>query len=419
ALGLVAGLGLANQLTCALAAPVGVLGAIRGAREARRPALAIAAALGGLALGLVPYLYLLVAPVHEATWGDLHGVRDLVHMFLRLDYGGPTNLATDRAGVPALTSLGALADTFGRTWLWLPALAGLAALALRIARGGDDTHEPRWGWAVLAASAVIAGPVLALRFNIAPEGPGKWVVDRFHLLPSLLVAPAVADAFDRLIARVPQLERRASHVLAVLAFVAIAAAALPHVARVHVPAVEMQARNLLKSLPPDAVVIGIDDDVAGGVFYEQLVLGERKDVAYMHAALFGLPWYRARLVARGFAMDGVIDDLLAHGRPVFVQPAVKDAVAAFPHYRYGILMRLLPRGTRPPSLDEVVAMNEQLYATFEIPYARPGAGDEWPAAVHDRYARTWRALAAQLEAAGEHDRAARAAELAREIGPEP
>ena len=419
ALGLVAGLGLANQLTCVFVAPIGILGVVRAAREARPRVIALAAL--GLVLGLVPYLYLLIAPVHEASWGDLHGLGDVVHMFLRLDYGGPTNLATARADVPALTSLGALAYTVGRTWLVVPALAGIAALVARIARPGDGEHETRWAWALLAASIAIAGPLLVSRFNIAPEGPGRWVVDRFHLLPSLLLALPVADALDRALSRAPQIEARGAlaHVVAVIVFVAVAAPALPHVARMHAPAVEYQAKNLLASLPDRAVLIGGDDDVGGGVFYEQLVMHERPDVSYLHAPLFGLPWYRARLYAQGFASDGLIDDAMQKGRAVFIQATLKDAIAAFPHYRYGIVMRLLPRGTEPPPVEQVAAINEALYSTFELPYARPGEGDEWAAAVHTRYARAWQVIAAELEAAGKHAQAEHAAELAREIGPEP
>src|ERR1043166_8371905 len=54
ALGLVAGLGLANHLTCALLAPVGILGLVRALRESRPRLAAAALALVGLAVGLVP-----------------------------------------------------------------------------------------------------------------------------------------------------------------------------------------------------------------------------------------------------------------------------------------------------------------------------------------------------------------------------
>src|SRR5690242_11924833 len=67
ALGLVAGLGLANHMTCALIAPVGILGVVRAVREARMRALAFAVL--GLAIGLSPYLYLFATPDSAMSWG--------------------------------------------------------------------------------------------------------------------------------------------------------------------------------------------------------------------------------------------------------------------------------------------------------------------------------------------------------------
>jgi hypothetical protein len=208
-------------------------------------------------------------------------------------------------------------------------------------------------------------------------------------------------------------------IAAVFGFAAIASAALPHLLAVHAPAVERQVVGMLRALPPNAVVIADDDDIGAGMFYAQLALGERPDVDYLHAPLFGLPWYRARVAARGFALDGLIDDAFAHGRPVFVQPTEHDTIAALPHYRFGIFARVLPRGTTLPSLDDIVAQNQAVFASLQLDYPRPGPDDEWPAAVHERYAAAWRQLAEQLAAVGERDAAAQAAEVARELGPRP
>ncbi|HTR49887.1 MAG TPA: DUF2723 domain-containing protein [Kofleriaceae bacterium] len=421
ALGLVAGLGLANHHTCVLVAPVGILGLVRAVRESRWSALPIAAA--GLAVGLVPYAYLLVAPSHPGSWGQVDGLGDVVAMFLRRDYGGPSTFATAGDAVPAAASLAALADTVGRTWLWLPALVGLASAVQRGVRRADG-KEPRAGWWALLASLALAGPVLVMQFNIAPEGVGRYVVDRFHLLPALLLAIPVADAIDRLApvaARsLPRAPAALGHALALGVLAAVAGTALPHVARVHAPAVEEQARGVLRALPADAIVFGFDDDLALGIDYVQLALGERRDVAYAHVPMFGRGWYRARAASRGLQIgDRYIDRALATGRPVFVQPFARDVVAAFPHYRVGILVRLLPRGTAVPPLDDVIAANKAWLASLELDYDRPGPDDEWPTAIHRRYARTWRELAAELAAAGRRDDAEWASEVAREIGPRP
>jgi hypothetical protein len=410
-LGLVAGLGLGNNLTCVLVAPIGLLGVVRGAREARSAALAVAIAIAALALGLVPYLYLLVAPAHAGTWGNVASLGDVVAMFLRSDYGGPTVLATNRPDVSSATSLLALAEMLGRTWIWLPAAAGLVMIGARVAGG-----ESRWSWVALLASFLLAGPLLVIRFNIAPERTGLWVVHRFHILPALLLAIPSSLAIDR----APKLASNArGGMLALAVFAATAVSSLPHVWRVHSAAVEQQVRGMLRALPQHALVLGATDDVGSGTAYVQLVLGERTDVDYIHQPLLGLAWYRARLVARGFVLGELIDHALADGRAVYAQSYDRDVIAQFPHYRFGIFFRLLPRDQAPPSLDDVVAMNKELYERLSFDYAHPRVGDEWPAEVHDRFARTWFALADQLAASGRTEDASAARAYATEIGPWP
>ena len=91
-LGLVAGLGLANHLTCALLAPVGILGLVRALRESRHWVAAAALALVGLVAGLVPYLYLFVAD-GRASWGTVSSWDDLIVIVLRREYGGMVGFA--------------------------------------------------------------------------------------------------------------------------------------------------------------------------------------------------------------------------------------------------------------------------------------------------------------------------------------
>ncbi|HTR49886.1 MAG TPA: DUF2723 domain-containing protein [Kofleriaceae bacterium] len=431
ALGLVAGLGLGGHVTCVLVAPVGVLGVVRGAREARRPpavtdprasaaparaAIAALAAIGGCALGLCTYAYLVVAPVHAASWGSFHGISDVVDAFLRRDYGGPGAFATRGQDVAASTNLGALAASIGRAWLWLPALAGIAAAIERIARPRGRDGEPRWGWIAWFASFVLAGPLLVLRFDIPPEGIGAFVVHRFHILPAVLLAIPVADAFGRVWPGVPS---RLMHGAALAVFAALAGTSLGHVQRAHAPAVEWQVRDMLRSLPAFAVVIGYDDDLARGTQYLQVALGERTDVDYVQEPQLRLAWVRARVAARGLATTGLVDDALAKHRPVFVQSYARDVLATHPSYPYGILVRVLARGEHAPSLDEVVAMNRALYEHLELPYARPSVDDEIPAAIHERYAATWLTLAQALDARGRAADADDARAMATAIGPVP
>src|SRR4051812_27583117 len=56
-LALIAGLGISHNLTCVLIAPVGILGVVRGVREASGRGRALGFAVGAFVLGLLPYAY--------------------------------------------------------------------------------------------------------------------------------------------------------------------------------------------------------------------------------------------------------------------------------------------------------------------------------------------------------------------------
>ncbi|HTR49888.1 MAG TPA: DUF2723 domain-containing protein [Kofleriaceae bacterium] len=428
ALGVVAGLGLANHLTCVVVAPIGLVGIVRAARESRWTT-ALPIALGGLALGLAPYAYLFVADDTAASWGKVHDLGGLVDMFLRRDYGGSgAFLANGDAQPVAGANLGALATTLARTWLWLPGALGVAMLAWRTARPREG--ETRIAFAALAASWLIAGPLLVTRFDLEPTDLGLYVVERFHLLPALVLAIPVALALDELAAHLPRLRalaRPAAPIAATLGFAAIAGSSLARVQRVHSPAFEHYVRDTIATLPPGAVVLGGGDELVFGGMYMQAVLGERPDVTLVSWHMFARPWYRERAARRGVSADEVKAPypvrialhVLASGRPLLVGRLETEVLQAFPSYPYGTLMRVLPRSSAPPSLDEVVAINRDLYGKLELDYPRPGPDDEWPATIHVRYAYTWRLLARVLAKAGRRDDAARALELAREIEPVP
>jgi hypothetical protein len=420
ALGLVAGAGLANHLTCVLVAPLGVLGVVRAVRESRaaRDARIITYALplAGLAVGVLPYAYLAIAD-GPASWGTVSTPSDLIAILLRRDYGGADSFLFNGAAVPLATRIAACLATIGRSWLWLPAIAGAAMLAVRIRR---PAGESRWAWSLLAASVVLAGPVLASQFNIDPHGLGLYVCERFHLLPTLLLAVPIAAALDLACARLPH--PTAATALALLGFAALSIAGLPRLARTHSPAMERGVQNLLRSLPGGAIAVVIADDHCAGGRYLQLVRGERPDVALVCAGLLPLPWYRAAWAARGLTMPSssgsrLGEALLATGRPVFVDPFLGGVLAAFPSYPSGILRRVLPHTAAPPPATDVAALNRDRFHGFDLDYPRPGRDDGYATLAHQRYAGTWAAIARALDATGDHDGARDARDVARQLLP--
>ncbi len=429
-LGLVAGLGLSDHVTCALVAPVGILGVVRGIRETALPrALGVGIAIGGVAVGLLPYLYLVITADTPISWRRIEGLGDLVRHFLRLDYGGFGQFAPGREPVSAVDNLAALAGMLGRTWLWLPAIAGLGMLGVHIARRGPEPTETRWAWAMLALSLVLAGPLLVVKFNVPLAGIGLVIVHRFHLMAAVLLAVPVAAAFDALATHLAPLvstRLRAPWVggaLAVMAFAALASRSLPR----HSPAVERGISNLLRSVPPDAVVIVSEDDLYFGSAYRQLVIHERPDVTVIAYGQLLNPGYRARLHERTGVVDladgdptpsiSLAQDALARGRAMFVDGGQINILKAFPTVPHGMLFRVLPRGTALPAIEQVFAENRALYASFDFDYPVPAADQDYAAHVHERYARIWRIIARALSADGQSSDAAIASELAARLAP--
>jgi hypothetical protein len=401
-LALVAGLGLSNHLTCAFLAPLGILGVVRGFRETTRPRLVVAAlGVAALMIGLLPYLYLLVAPSTPVSWGKISGLGGLVHHVLRMDYGGPAELSPHGVHGVGLENVVALARALGRAFLWLPIIAAVVAWKAR--------SETRAAWLCWLASFAIAGPLFVARFNLQPVALEAYTVSRFHLLPMVLLAIPIAVGLTWLAERVP----KRSPVFVTVLVVALAggslALALPDVARFHTAAVERSLDNLLETLPPDAIVIGSQDILHFGTNYLQAVRGVRPDVTVIFVPHVGLPYYRERLRAKtGVDLSVLVAEksatpsvriaelMLATGRPVFIDQFQANIAKSFPVYPLGLVFRVLPKGTALPTIDELFALNKALYEKFRFDYPIPGPTDDLAAQAHAQYAATWRVLAQSL-----------------------
>jgi len=400
-LGLVAGIGLADHATCVLVAPVGILGIVRAIREARIAALF---AFAGLTIGLSPYAYAFVAPDTPMSWGGVHDLDGFIGLVTRRDYGGALAFAPVAEHVSVWSQLAAFATTVGRAWLWLPGLLALGTLSAKATcRPKTDVDETRVAWGMLGLAWLLAGPILAARFDIPPEGIGLAVCSRFYVLPALLLAIPVAVGIDAIPLRVP----RSSRVLAAaLALPAAIALSLPYLGRVHTAAVERYAENVLGELPRDAVLVVGEDYVYAGTQYVQWALEARPDIVVIDSGLLGFAWYRDRLAQRGVPMPAgkpsggwVVEHALGAGKRVFVDLKQKDVLAALPTYPYGAVLAV---GT-PPPLDDLVALNRELFGAFLLDYVSPGPDDEYASVIHRHYAAMRELLARALEAAGRHD----------------
>ena len=89
----------------------------------------------------------------------------------------------------------------------------------------------------------------------------------------------------------------------------------------------------------------------------------------------------------------------------------------FESYPHGVLFRVLPPGTAKPNLDEIIAINRDVFEKFDLRYPRPDDKAEYAAEMHLRYARTWDILARALRDAGRSDDARAASEIMRDLMP--
>ncbi len=357
-------------------------------------------------------------------------IPDLADIVLRRVYGGPFGFSSLGQEVAWSDHVAEFVRTLGRAWLWVLPFVGATAVVVRLRR--SDQGEPRAGWLALAVTLVLAGPLLVARFDMQLDAMGLWTVRRFHLLPMLLVTIPVAVGLDlagAALARyldVSPLFRRCAPLFVSLVLAAAAVSSLPYVQRFHSPAMELAVRNTLRSLPPQAVVIGVIDELDVGFRYLQLARGERPDVVFVRWQTAHWDWYRSKLDRAGLHLEIGAGDVRAQiaaqvhalGRPLF--GAVNQAAADIPgydRYPYGVLMHILPHGVRAPSLDEVVRINRELFGRFALDYAFPGLHDDWATAVHVGYAILWRRLGDALDRAGQATRAAEAYELADRLAP--
>jgi predicted outer membrane lipoprotein len=273
-------------------------------------------------------------------------------------------------------------------------------------------------------------------FNIVPEGTALHIVERFHILPSLLLVPWVALGLDRLcgaLARVPalgNLGRPAMLGVWVACAGGVAAAlSLEGVREGHSPAVERYVLNTLRSLPPNTVLIGSGDHRSFGFLYAQEVLKERPDVLYADSIMMNYPWYRAKIERRFGAPllppgpePGTVRmarTVLKAKRPLYLAAVTNgNLVGALPNYPLGTCIRVLPEGEPMPDPVTVAQQNDALFRRFDLDYVIPQRSDEgWAVEVHKDYARPWEGLAAVFERAGDRASAKAAWDRARSVAP--
>lgn len=422
-LGALAGLALANHLSCVLLAPIGLEALLRARREDGRPLRALALAPLCALPGLASYLLLLVwarDPGERLVWGAPTTLRALAHHVLRGDYG-TTRLSSSRVVADPLAQLAWLARSLADH----TALVGLALAALGL--GAALTRGPRRPWIALTATLALAGPAFITRFNITPTGVGAAVVERFHLLPLALLVPFVARGLEAVAARVTAKPALRAFAAAGLCL-ALALRAWPSVRSAHGPEVEDYLRDTLAGAAPRAVILCTGDQRTLGYPYLQRAQGLRRDVLVIDPWTLLVPGTPERLSARlGATIPAPVDRhvntralaaaALSTGRPVYLADPFSQAILrAYPSYPEGAMIRLAPVGAPPPPLAALVAETLARYAAFRVTPAVEPMG-AWQRNAREDYLTSLTALTHAARREGRADLAAALTARARVIAP--
>ena len=407
-----AGLALSNNETIVLLAPIGILATTRALLESSRPVRVAAGAVASFCAGLLPYLYCYEvgrAPNGRYVWGDPGTWGGLLRHVTRADFAtlSPTDVPR------ALTNVEFYFEQTvrqGLAWILAAGLFGFwrtfAGAGASEPRGSSNSVPSKRDTLVLFATWVLAGPVFSAFFNVSHEPLGAALVERFRLLPDVVLTIGLAWALDAW--RGLRDTRAMPVALAVVAIVTTAAMhSWPLVQAVHTNALELYTENTEKSAPPGAVLLGTGDYRLFSFIYAD-AMKLRPDVTYIDAHLLGYDWYLGRASRqlgapihepiKGSAQAiEVAEQALSLGRPVLVTDIfTPEIVKIFPSYPLGTLIRLLPRGAALPAPESVESENLDVFAGFER-CATVADDDAWARSVLPTYERPWIALSRLFE----------------------
>jgi hypothetical protein len=405
ALGLVAGTAVAAHQSIVLLAPIGLLAAARAVRDSRRPWRATLAASLALLVGVVvPYVYVyVVARTGDLRttpmWIDAPTLDGLLALFRRASYGtlslSNLPLRSHPLGNLWLFFRGAMRQTLG-----LPAVVLLAgAFALARGRHGTLDVRARRSLAALVASFVLAGPVFIACFNLPFEGAAPTVVERFYLLPEVVLTVLGALSLDVL---VPWLLARDGWTAALTVQLSLTTGILtvPEVLEHNRPTVALYIENTLRAAPDHAIIVGTGDHRWGGFMYARYVLHLRPDVVCVVPAMMRQVWYRRDLEATlgvsfetpehgAVGPEAFMARLLATGRPVLYTDWPAPAVEKTRHYSVGTLMRVLRDVEAPPLPPALESMNLEVFSRYALEPTPPRDPHGWGYGLQVDYARAW------------------------------
>jgi 4-amino-4-deoxy-L-arabinose transferase-like glycosyltransferase len=424
----VTGLALTNHHTIILLAPAVyfVLWERRAVLRMRPQLFAIC--IAAFCIGLLPYAYVPWASAHHPAWnwGNVASLRDLIALITRRSYGSGRLVGTAgyMGGSPFVRII-ALCIFFGPVAGMLIVLGAIQAY-----------RRQRWYFWFSLIAFLCAGPLFAwmTNLNLATAPSALFVLQRFFLLPQVVVAPLIAFGV-LLIAEViassaPALPTRPSPLVAGALLIALIVSVVTNYRRVD------QSRNrvarsfgedVFTTVEPHAILLTTGDGIAIPLTYLSIAERKRPDVALIILPLLPADWYLRQLRQRYPDLvvpfdhyDGQRQNLRAlieanPGRPVAIIGTLPDKSLDQYYWSYQRgLVSVIEPASRQITLSEMTSDNEQLMKRYHPPsprsinaegfeseilglYAQPAwrIGDEYERDGWKKEARAWyqRALA--------------------------
>ena len=398
------GLGMCNHHTFVF---VGAPLALRSLWTARRNlgAAGVALALASGLLGLVPYLYLMLASAGMAavSWGDETSISGLLAHMLRLNYG---TFSMGRTGGQAVfVAQGTFWPTLWHMWgrafprlLWFGPPLALTGLYL-----GMKNRQTRRAASILLFIFCFYTLTFCTLSNLLTSMPHLLgVLGRFCIESDLLLAIAsgfgLAGLVQALGARRPWLRLVPVGVAAVFVFGVT----------VHVGQASGRNNTVFRdfvttafvSLPPDAIAItAMGDDVTGSVFYLHEVEKLRTDVIHLDSDYLVKPWYTARkrrlhrdlyLPEGGYGKHGWNIKQLLDGNPnrplIFIGHPDEWDQSWNDGYKlvvYGLVCSLV-RANKFPTYEEWAERDRQAIGAYDVAPALRAPDESWERALGRR-----------------------------------
>ncbi len=376
----VTGLAFTNHQTIVLLVPAVcfVLWQHRAVLSAKPQILVIC--LLAFVLGLAPYAYVPWTAAHHPAynWGNVSSFGDLFSLITRQSYGSGDLVAAIYRG-------GSIVHRLLMLFLSMGALINLLALLGLI---HAHSHRPWYFWFSLLAF-VCAGPFFAAltNLNLSSVPQALFVLERFFLLPEVIVAPLLALGIvmvaEFIGASARALPVRPLPLVSGAVAVVLAVSLLTNYRRIdqsnnHIA--RTYAEDVFATIEPNTILLLTGDGLALPLLYLNLVERTRTDVTLILPLLLPADWYVRQLREQNPGLIVPFDRYDTEqnnlktlieanpGRPAAVIGTLQDNsldrdYQAYPHG----LVRLVKPRSKFITINEMVSDNDKLMQRYRPP----------------------------------------------------